>query len=77
MPTGRCFRDRRRTARRKDRQNAAVRAIKLRSPHSHVMTKFGPAPISFLVMDQQSKQRIVEDYVTMIASGSPRRAIRW
>ena len=63
MHKGRCFRDSRKTARRKARQDSAVTELKRRFPaKAFVMTKFGPARISFANLDQVSKQKLVEEY---------------
>lgn len=71
--TGRCFRDRRRTARRKAKQEAAVVEMRRWIPDAKMKGPFGPAvPVSFWALNSVSKQRIMEGYAKVLA-GQPRR----
>lgn len=79
---GRCFRDRRRTTRRKARQDAAIAVFKRLVPAQPV--RFGAAPnmpmtvatfkaVHFGNLDAMSKQRLVEGYKKIQSRGVPRR----
>jgi hypothetical protein len=79
MPTGRCFRDRRKTARRKDRQVAALVEFKRHAPGARIWTRFGGhISIELTYLDQQAKQKLVEGYERALAAGGlPRPARAW
>jgi hypothetical protein len=60
---GRCFRDQRRTARRKSRQDAAVAEIKRRAPGIGIATRLGgKVPLRFEYLAAVDKQRLVEGF---------------
>lgn len=53
----------RKTARRKDRQHAALAALKKKFPHAREITHFGAAKeITYAGMSDRQKQQLIEGY---------------